>query len=377
MNINRNVVKSSAALVSSLLIAMLGLVPALSFSSIANANGQVQTRSIQIGNSAIGATTTYKFTFTPATTGQSLVVDFCQDTAIIGASCNTTNGVSLTGATITNGNLTGTPSIVVSGSTLKVTTTVAWSAGTAYNFTINGVTNPTGTSATLGAAGSFYGRLYTYSNATYGTYSAANNIGNDVDYGGFALSTTNNVSISATVMETLTFCVVKIAPTNACANAAANPPTLTIGHGSPKTIDSSATDTDTAYTQLSTNASQGVVVGLFTTSSTACSGLSRDNGVSCGIAANSPAAAIPAGTAKFGLLMANGTGGTGTVTANANYATNPYMSTTAYTTPDPIESSSGPTANVNSLLTYSASAATTTQAGVYSTTEALIATGTF
>lgn len=382
MNNNRNVVKSSAALVSSLLIAAVGLIPALSFSSIVNANGQVSTRSITTSDSTVGAVTKYKVTFTPATAGQSLVIDFCQDSAIIGASCNTTNGVTFSSPTITNGNLTGTPTIGSStGSTIKITTTTAWSAGTAYNFTINNVKNPTGTSATVGAVGSYYGRLYTYSDATYGStgtaYSSPTVLGSYVDYGGFALSTANNVSVTATVMETLTFCASKVAPSAGCTSTST--PALVLGSGSPVTLGTSFA-TDTAYTQLSTNALTGASVSLYTTSSNTCAGLSRDGGSTCGISAiGNTSTASGSFNGNFGLNVANGTGGTGTVSAAAPYntASQYAMNNAASTTPQTIESSSTAVANVNSLLTYGANAQTTTPAGVYSTTEALIATGTF
>lgn len=377
MNANRNILRRLTALISALALLCGVATPAI-LTAVVQAATQVTSRSIQIGNSTVGATTTYKVSFTPQSAGDlSLVIDFCQESPIIGGTCTITNGVTFVSSTLTASNLpTGWTTITTSGSTVKVAgSTTALTAGTAYTFTITGVVNPTGTIATVGATGSFYGRLYAYGNNTYGTYVSATSIGNDQEYGGIALSTVANVNITATVMETLTFCASAAAPGTGC--SATTAPSLTLGHGSPKALDSTATDTATAYTQLSTNALSGAVVTLVTTSSSTCSGLSRNSGSTCDIVANSPAAAITAGTAKFGLLVANGSGGTGTVTANANYATNPYMSTTAYSTPDPIESSSAATANVNSLLTYSASAATTTPAGVYSTTEALIATGTF
>jgi hypothetical protein len=122
-------------------------------------------------------------------------------------------------------------------------------------------------------------------------------------------------------------------------------------------------------------------VALKVTSSTTCAGLSRDSGSTCGIPGKGAFGAITAGTAAFGLNVADGTGGTGTVSHNANYGTTAGsygMGTATYGTyGDPIESSTGACANVNSLLTYGATASTTTPAGVYSTTESLIATGTF
>lgn len=351
------------------------------FAQDAAAAGQVSTRSIQISNATASASgVSYLVTFTPATTAaQSLVIDFCMNSPIIGGACTTTNDVTATSATFTAG--TGTTNWVIGSAgatTVKLNKGTGSNLGTsAISFTLGNITNPTST-------GSFYARVYTYCDTGYGAtcggvYTNQTTLGTYMDYGGFALSTASSISITATVMETLTFCVSKAAPGSAC--TATSAPTLTIGHNSPLTLDSSVVDTDTAYTQLSTNANGGVSVALKVTSSTTCAGLSRDGGATCGIPGKGAFGAITAGTAAFGLNVADGTGGTGTVSHNANYGTTAGsygMGTATFGTyGDPIESSTGAVANVNSLLTYGATASTTTPAGVYSTTESLIATGTF
>lgn len=381
MTINRNLTRRPVALISAVAI-LFGASAPVVLTAVASAATQVTTRSIQIGNSTVGATTSYKVSFTPQSAGDlSLVIDFCDESPIIGGTCTVTNGVTFASSTLTASNLpTGWTTIATSGSTVKVAgTTTALTSGTAYSFTITGVVNPTGTASTVGATGSFYGRLYTYGTNTYGTYVSATSVGNDQEYGGDALSTVANINITATVMETLTFCASTVAPGTDCTGTTA--PTLTLGSGSPITLGT-AVSTASAYTQLSTNALSGAVVSLKTTSSTTCSGLSRDGGATCPIAAIGAFAAMTAGSGTFGLNVANGTGGTGTVTANSNYGTTAGsygMGTAApYSTyGDPIESSTGAVANVNSALTYAANAAVTTPAGVYTTTEALIATGTF
>ena len=342
---------------------------------------QITTRSVQMSDATASASgVSYRFTFTPATTAaQSLVVDFCMNSPIIGSSCTTTNDVTASSATFTAG--TGTSSWVIGSAGA---TTVELNKGSGSNlgtspisFTLNNITNPT-------ATGSFYARVYTYCDTAYGSgcggaYSSPTSLGTYMDYGGLALSTASDVSITATVMETLTFCVSAAAPGGGCSGTTA--PTFTLGHGSPLALDSTAVDTATGYTQISSDAGSGVSAALKVTSSTTCAGLSRDGGTTCGIPAEGAFGSITAGTAAFGLNVANGTGGTGTVTANGNYGTTAGsygMSTATYSTyGDPIESSTSACANVNSALTYGATAATTTTAGVYSTTEAIIATGTF
>jgi hypothetical protein len=342
--------------------------------SSASAAGQVSSRSIQMSSSAKGATASYMVQFTPATTAaQSIVIDFCSNSAVIGASCTAPTGMNAASATFTAG--TGTTNWILGtagASQLKLNKNTGSNLGTSQvNFTINSVVNPTN-------AGTFYARIYTFANTTYGTYSSATSVGNDMDEGGIALSATDTVSINATVQESLTFCVNKTSPGNACTSLS-TPITVTLGTGSPVTLDANGVYTDTIYTQLSTNAASGAQVALKTNWS--CTGLSRDSGSTCGIPGKGAFAAIVAGTAAFGLNVADGTGGTGTVSHNANYGTTAGSygmgANVTSTYGDAIESSTGPVANVNSLLTYGATASATTPSGVYSATHTYIATGTF
>jgi hypothetical protein len=382
--------------VAALLVAVVA--PALQ-GSLASA-GQVTERLIRLSNSTPSATgVTYNVSFKPtaSTNVGGIIVDFCADSPIIGSttctypagftmgaapSVTVTSGIGTGGTWVTSNSLQGGAG---AGETqvLKYTNTTAQAVtgGTEVIFTINNVTNPS-------ATGSFYARIVTFdtsanavSNYTGSGTTRAASFGGMLDYGGIALSTANAVSITAAVMETLTFCVSKAAPGAGCSGTTT--PALTLGHGSPLALDSTAVDTDTAYTQLSTNAVNGVVVNMKTTSSTTCSGLSRDGGATCtGIPATGAFGVITAGTAAFGLNVANGSGGTGTVTADSDYGTTGgsygmHASAPYGTYGDPIQSSSGACANVNSLLTYAATAATTTPAGIYSTTQSMIATGTF
>lgn len=369
--------QQSLLLMSFVLVA--ALLSSTFIASRAFAAGQVASRSIKMSSGVASATASYQVSFTPATTGaQSLVIDFCSNSSIIGASCTAPSSFSASSASFTAGTgTTGWALGTLTANTVKVTKSSGSALGTsAISFTLGNITNPSD-------VGSFYARVYTYSDAAYGggsAYASPTSIGNDLDYGGFALSTTTQVTVSATVMETLTFCVSKASPGNGCTSTTA--PALTLGHGSPLTLDSTAVDTDTAYTQISTNATNGAVVNMKNTSSATCAGLSRDGGTTCGIPAKGSFGTMTAGTAAFGLNVADGTGGTGTVTANANYGTtagsygmgnNTYSATYG----DAIMSSSSVCANVNSLLTFGATASATTAAGVYTVNESLVATSTY
>ncbi len=369
---------------SALVLLALAALPALFGNSSVYA-AQVTTRSVEMSSASIGTVTagtgvSYLVTFTPPTTGaQSLVLDFC-DTAIVGGACTAPSGFTAASATFTGSGGFANWSSVMAASTVKLTKNTGAALGTsAVSFTIGNITNPT-------AVGTFYARLTTYANTTYGTYASPASPGNYVDAGGFAMSTANTIAITATVMETLTFCTSKAAPATGCTSTTT--PTLTLGSGSPVTLGTT-TATDTAYTQLSTNALSGAIVRMnaFSNSGTtpACAGLSRDGGTTCSIAAKGAFGTISNGSGLFGLNVATGVplGGTGSgaVAANANYGTTAGSygmgATVLSTYGDPIESSSAACADVNSLLTFAAAAATTTPAGVYSANESLVATGTF
>lgn len=363
---------------------IIGVAAPALLQDTANA-AQVTSRSIQMSRSTPGATgVSYKVTFTAPTAGQSLVIDFCGASPIIGQACALPTGMVLTSAASPTGQSgwTITAPTIATSTTVKVSRSAAWTAGNTLTFEIEGITNPTVTAPTS----SFYGRITTYANATQGTYtgpSSPNTPGNYVDYGGIALSTASDINISATVMETLQFCVSKAAPTAGCGGTTS--PNLILGKGLPKALDTAAvTDTsvtDTAYTQLSTNASNGAIVNLKTVSSTTCAGLSRDGGATCEIAAKTTYGQILVNAGEFGLNVApSGT------TPNVNYASGyggtPHsyrLNQTNAISPygDTIMTVDGPVANANNLLTYAANAKPTTAAGVYTTAQSLIATGTF
>lgn len=368
----------ATAVVTAGAVALPGLVSA----------AQVQTRSIGISNSTPSATgVKYKVAFKTGATGttQGIVVDFCGDTPIIGAACDVTSSAttglpSFTAAGATLGAMTGMTGWTISSATattVKLTSATSIAANTSVTFELNGITN-------MNVARSFYARVYTYASATP-DYVSPTSVGTKLDYGGFALSTTNNIAVSATVMETLTFCtsgvvtVSKVAPTD-CGTTST--PNVVLGNGTPQTIDANAvydnsTGDSRSYMVLSTNALNGAAVSM--KSNWTCNGLSSDNGTSCGIPGS--AGPITAGNAGFGMKVGAGTGTTGAIAPAAPYTSaNFYMGSTgtASTYGDPIATTSNaPCSNMVSQLTFGATASLTTPAGIYSTNETLIATGTF
>jgi hypothetical protein len=266
--------------------------------------------------------------------------------------------------------------------------------GTPVTFDITTMTNPSTANKT------FFARIATFATGAAATSYTSTTPGTYIDYGGIAMSTAKNISITAKVMETLTFCVSGTTLLNGNCTSATDA-NLVLGHNSPATLDSTAVDAASAYTQLSTNASTGAVIRMKNTNSCADGGLSANGGTTCAIVGNgSTAAAIAAGQAKFGLFVAASannttpTAGTGTVAPAAIYNDGTH---TTVATPSSLyygmesgasgvgstygstiaTSSGAPCSFTNNQLVFGASAALTTPAGVYTNNEILIATGTF
>lgn len=371
------------------------VVPGLSKQADA---AQVTTRSIKMSSATPGATgVSYEVTFTPATTQLTtggLIVDFCGDTPLIGATC------AFAAGTVPNvssaASVTGTVAAIGSGTpvhTIKVTG-LSFTASTPFTITFTGIANPS-------TATSFYARILTYSSTANAngyvqadTTGGATTPGTYLDYGGAALSTATNVTITARVMETLTFCASSqsLSATDCATNAGANPPAIDLGTGSPTpTLSPNNVDTNSVYTQISTNAQTGATVRLKALNSCANGGLSADGGTTCAIpGVGSSVTAIVAGTAAFGLRVAAGTlssGGTGASTATAPYndGTNYGMDGTSVTSTYGDDlfatgasfASPAPCSLVNNQFTFAATPSLTTPAGIYTANESLIATGTF
>lgn len=399
MSIKRKALNRAGSLAAAVAVLLGALVPLLT--PFASAAGQVQTRSIQMSDSTPSQTgVTYTVTFTTATAGaDSMIIDFCNDGSIIGSTCTAPAAMDAKtslGFTTTDAQMTGGKWSVDTANGLATTTRVllkdqsgtsanALTAPTAITFDLTGIVN---TSAT----GTFWARVYTYNDDSYGgtgtAYTTPQALGTYVDYGGFAMSTATLINITATVMETLTFCVNKTTIASACGGIT-TPVALTIGNGTPKVLRTTAADTDNAFFQISTNALTGAVIRMKTHNT--CSGLSRDGGATC-LIPGFGATADPfttANTAEFGVNVASDTplGSTiGTLTGAAPYATASNYAMDDTTSGNRVTTGPGTkladttgaaSADLGGVLTFAAQAAATTPAGVYKADESLIATGTF
>lgn len=401
---------------AAVIVGAVAIVPMLEQTVFA---GQAQSRFIELSNSTPSATSvTYNVSFKPTSTATvgGIIVDFCADSPITGSTaCTFPTGFTL-GTTVSVSGLTGfstsTGSWVTTNSlqcgaaasnfqVLKYTNATAQTptgTSTAINFQITGVTNTSST-------GSFYARIYTFDTDAHATSNytcptgttRGGSLSGELDYGGVALSTVTQISISATVQETLTFCTSGGAISSGCTSLSS--PSLTIGTGTPAVLTTAGQGAD-AFTQLSTNANSGVIVRMKATNACTNGGLSTAPPDSSGGCASIPgvgssastfnaSGSCGAGAACFGMCVSPGSG----VTVDANYldGTNScpsasFNSSSTYgmdgtnltsTYGDPIYSTAGAVSDISSRLTFAARAANTTPAGVYQGNEILIATGTF
>ncbi len=413
------------------------VLPALFSTQIASA-AQITSRSVRLTSSVVGQTAvTYNISFNPATvTGlgsddiKGIVVDFCQNSPLVGTSCVKTNGVTAVpvsgSVNVAHTGATGTPVSFTAqdptgtandGNQLVLTNITGLDVITAANpitFSFT-ATNPSGTSSTAAAPGTFYARVLTYNTEAGATSYSDTAPGTHLDDGGIALSTARQLTVNARVQEQLEFCVAALAgtidtPAEVPANCAAFPSTTNVDIGvvdssvasiSPVAATSGGNETNGAA-MIRTNAFGGATISYFAEQNTS-SGRLKVAGVTC-----SGTTAFDAGSSevdqcfntsatqtsfagtgeKFGMTIGTVLRPTAGTTTNliesANYdgdgtaatgfawqqsgANNPATSLASSTTVLDYEML---------VLRYAARAAATTPTGAYAVTSTYIATSTF
>lgn len=343
---------------------------------------QVTERSIELSNSSVSATNvTYSVNFTSVGAAGAFVVDFCSNSPVIGEACTAPGGFVATAAASTTSGFTGVADLDTN--TIRVTGTIG--ATTAVSVDVTGITNPS-------AAGPLYARIVTFDTEAHAdAYTSAIPGADKVDEGGVAMSITPTVGVSGAVLESMTFCVSKTAPTANCGGVDA--PVLALGEtvGSTVALVPTAVSTGVINTQISTNASGGVVVRL-KSNAIGCGGLLRAGAPSACDILPALTGGIAANEAKFGVKTAtstdtgtdpNGTyqpvsgSGYNSTTYALNYASNNATGVTS-TFGDPfLDTADAPANNKNMALTFGASVTNSTPAGLYSADISLIATGKF
>ena len=437
MSITRDSLKRPAALFAAAAVLVGAVIPTLIGAAQASAAGQVTSRSVQLSDSSAssngvitsgvgsGTGVTYKITFTPvtSTTIGGILVDICGNTPLIGdTTCSlpagftwgaATPSASLTGATgtWTAGSMQGAGASAAAPQVLTMSNATPVTPGGAVTITVTGVTNPNATNYTANNNYTFYARIITFDTSAHMTGATGYNnpttatrpglpptgLTTMVDYGGAAMSLQKPISITARVMETMTFCVSGAAMTSGCSGL--TPSNISIGQDvNGTTVLGTTLSSTPAYSQVSTNATNGY--GIYMKARFACGGLSKDNGTTCQIPAvnsgGATAAAIANGAGAFGAQVSSGTaasGGSGTNTAVTRWAqtgSNYIMDTTSandgvddtYGSLVASSASEAPATNkqadsVNNTYTFGAAASSTTPAGIYSQAFLLVAVGVF
>jgi len=320
---------------------------------------QLTSRKLTLGSSAGNTSTTWAFTFTPSATTALNGITFQVCDAPSGT-CNTPGSWSNSGSafsTLTyNGSSQSSWALDNAAGYLRIknNSSVATANGPIVA-TFNTVTNPNTTNAT------FYVRIATY---TGDDYTGA------LDTGVVAASTSQQLSLTGSMDESLVFCVgTSITGTN-CGTVSGS----SINFGS---FSASATSSATSVMAASTNGGSGysITVNGSTLTCSACSG-------SPTIAALASQTAASTGSAQFGLnLKDNATpnvgaevSGSGSATATANYGTADQY---RFVSGDSVASYNGAT-NANTFTSsYIVNVPGNQAAGTYSTTLTYIATATF
>jgi hypothetical protein len=329
------------------------------------------------GGATIGGIVNHVFTFTVPSVGGTNIgsIQFLYCTTASVATCVTPTGLKTDGTNPTTlsaqSGATGfTLNNTTNGAPYITRTTAAVTAGTILSYTLSAVTNPTTTPQT------FFVRITTYSAAALG--------GTAYDTGSVAAATTNQITLTGTMPESLIFCVGATVSTTASIPDCS---TTTPGNVSFNQLFS-PTDTATATSQMaaSTNASNGYNITI--------------NGVTLTSGANTiPAMAASTtgvrGTGQFGLNLKlnttvtsttavgtevnaspNGTSLRGQASAGYNTVDN-FKFTTGDTVAKSDNTVAGPTNAQIFTVSYVVNVAGNQASGTYTSTLTYICTGTF
>lgn len=382
---------------------------------------EVSTRSIELSTSEEGATATYVISFTVPDAGAqnigSFRVEFCNDNPLPGVTCTFTSGDNvpdLDSAALTSASFDDTggtdecttvslASVSAGDRQLDFTCDAVDDISGPGNFTatVSGIVNPTNaTESPTNPNNTFYARLYVFTTTT--PTAMANPVVGFAHSGGAAMSTAEQLTITARVQEVLEFCVgdtaVLTASSDDCTGVSGND--IDLGVLDFASVNTAAVEDSNGYAMVRTNASAGVVVDYFANNGNAddseTDGFPDGHLAVTGVQCDFPATAtdqcinsrgltedtIAAGTEHFGMAVTsiNNTAG-GTTTnlvrdgaydnGSGGYAFDGSGAT------DRIAASSTVVDDETLVLDWAGTASITTPTGVYTTVLTFIATATF
>ncbi len=319
---------------------------------------QITSRKVTLGSSQGATSTSHNYTFTLPTSTTVKSIDFTYCTTASGT-CTTPSGLTTTTAALNGSpsNLGGAGSWTIGGTPTNGRIQISNSSNTgspSANSTVNlnTITNPT----LSGNQTVFYVRIVSYSDASWAT---------PLDSGVVASAVTNQITVTASVDETLNFCAFQTGSTCGAGTGS----TVALG-----TLSSSAATTATSKLVAGTNASSGYSIQYIGATLT---------GPATIAATGTNGAASSTGTAQFGInavsnsspsVGAAPSGGSGA--AATNYGTANTFSYVASTL-TPIATAAGATSDTLYTISYLANIPSNQAAGSYSTTITYICTATF
>ncbi len=324
---------------------MLFTVSLMAYTSTVSAL-PITGRKVTIGSSVASASTTYTFDFTvpSSTVIKSFQAQACDTASGTCTQAGSASGFSGSSATVPSqpvnlGDASGW-TVTTNATALKIAKSGNVAAPTgAQTVSFATVTNPSASNST------FFLRLTTYSDATWTT---------PIDTGVVAASTAGQITVTASVDETLTFTLAS----------------ATVGLG---TLTTGTTGSGTSTMTAATNGGTGYAITV--------NGTTLTSGANT-IPALASQTASSQGTSQFGInLLANTTpsvgaavSGAGSGTVNSNYnTTNQFR----FVTGDTVASAASSTNSNTYTTSYIANISATQKAGAYSTALTYIATATF
>lgn len=316
----------------------------------------VQQRADKLSTSQPSATSTHEFSFIMSDTSQpvgSISLQFCSNTPVIDDGCTASNGLDLSGTTLTSQN-GDTGFSVAAGSPpgfIILTRSPSNPAGVLSTYTLDGIVNPSD-------LGSHYVRIR--------TYSSIDASGVDIQNGGVVYVIVPGFDISSEVPPYLRFCVATVIISFDCATAL----NYFVDLGD---LSTTSTKSGTSQFLAATNAVSGysvTVAGTTLTSGTF----------------TIPAVPVPTssniGTGQFGINLRSNTVpsvgadtvGAGTATPAANYSTaNNYK----FTSNDVVAGVTHSDDNRKFTVSYITNIDNAQAAGVYATTISFICLANF
>ncbi len=391
-------------ILAALLLMFASVMPLFNFENVDAAI--LPNRLIRISSSAASATAvTYHVEFDIGSTGnvQGLVIDFCDETPIIGdTTCSAPAGFDLngSGSVAVSGQSDGTGGTANLGTFTTATTAnsdrtliltaaspVAMTAGDTAYFDITTVTNPSTTNE------AFFARIYTYATNTAATSYTVANPGSYVDAGGVALSTAQQITVTAKVAERLVFCVYTVGVGDDCENSDESGSSVILGDDNGVLSPLGPFVNREAKYSITTNASGDAVVTF--KGSTLTSGANTIDAIGA-----TPATVTTGGTEQFGLCVfeAAGSGmtidavydgGAGgecagttqtagtTSTGGDNSAEFAFDVTEAATTYGDVLATKPAGDYSTGVVVLASNIGNSTEAGIYTTVLTFIATGTY